>query len=543
MEAQNRLTQELRLQTMRDLKARLKKSKRCALVRCTGFGKTWLLSEMTHEYKSVLYLYPAEVIKDTVVSVIGAMAGIMPVVEDNEDFDFRNIRFMTYMKLIRLSEDEIDVIKDSFDLIIMDECHRIGAERTSVAVSKLLDGYEGHVVGATATPDRMDAIDVISKFLYGECTYEYTLHDAFQDGIIKRPIYCYCSHKIATDLEDAAREAGADMGNPAVQEMLSAKLIEISNIYKVDNIIRDVTTQYSPNKDYYKFIVFFANLAHMEEKGFRKGAGKEDITVLDWFEKAFPEYEINILQISSKNQTTAENVHRLGTLSRKKGRIDLIYCVDMLNMGYHVDDLTGIVMYRGTYSSTIYIQQLGRVLSTGTNNQCIVFDIVDNLHRKSFFCLSEEAAGRRKKKHGQKITDGSSGAGDMDLEHEVADDKLVTDDDSIIPVDDSGETPSESWWHHCNDLTPEDLIATAHEAEYRELIRKAVAEQILQRVKRAYEEHYKRWVALNGLPYPASAEDLLDKKLCPPLAPYARWQQVTVEQVLDLMLKKDKITT
>lgn len=109
MEEQNRLTQELRLQTMRDLKARFKKSKRCALVRCTGFGKTWLLSEMTHEYKSVLYLYPAEVIKDTVVSVIGTMAGVLLVVEDNEDYDFRNIRFMSYMKLIRLSEDEIDV--------------------------------------------------------------------------------------------------------------------------------------------------------------------------------------------------------------------------------------------------------------------------------------------------------------------------------------------------------------------------------------------------------------------------------------------------
>lgn len=57
----------------------------------------------------------------------------------------------------------------------------------------------------------------------------------------------------------------------------------------------------------------------------------------------------------------------------------------MMNMGYHVDDLTGIIMYRGTKSGTVYIQQLGRILSSGASNAGIVIDVVDNIHQHSVY--------------------------------------------------------------------------------------------------------------------------------------------------------------
>ena len=104
-----------------------------------------------------------------------------------------------------------------------------------------------------------------------------------------------------------------------------------------------------------------------------------------WFQAAYPKHSIKTLTINSKDKESSENVHELDKLVRRKNGIDLIFCIDMLNMGYHVNDLTGIVMYRGTSSSTIYIQQLGRALSTGSENACIVFDVVDNLHRKAVY--------------------------------------------------------------------------------------------------------------------------------------------------------------
>lgn len=240
------ITAQMRQKTKIDLKNKLKVFGHCVLARCTGFGKTWLVSQMTQEYNRVLYLYPAEVIKDTAMSVIEMMDGDAGRAEEDETFEFRNIKFMTYMKLIRLSEEELDDLKGKVDLIIMDEVHRTGAKKTSDAVRHLIDSFKGHIIGATATPDRMDAMDFISEFFGGVCTYEYTLHDAIQDGIIKRPIYCYCTYDVETDLRDAALTAGEDVNNITVKEVLKSKLVEISNIYNMPNM-QDLWLQQYPD--------------------------------------------------------------------------------------------------------------------------------------------------------------------------------------------------------------------------------------------------------------------------------------------------------
>lgn len=61
------LANKRRSETLLDLQSKLDKYGKCALVRCTGFGKTWMLTSILRQYKKVLYLYPADVIKSTVV--------------------------------------------------------------------------------------------------------------------------------------------------------------------------------------------------------------------------------------------------------------------------------------------------------------------------------------------------------------------------------------------------------------------------------------------------------------------------------------------
>ena len=55
----------------------------------------------------------------------------------------------------------------------------------------------------------------------------------------------------------------------------------------------------------------------------------------------------------------------------------------MLTFGYHVADLTGILMFRSTISNIIYTQQVGRCLSVVQDNTTIIFDFVENLHKSS----------------------------------------------------------------------------------------------------------------------------------------------------------------
>lgn len=67
-------------------------------------------------------------------------------------------------------------------------------------------------------------------------------------------------------------------------------------------------------------------------------------------------------------------------------------CVDMLNMGYHVSDITGVIMLRSTRSDIIYKQQIGRCLSVKSEYPALIFDLVDNISIKPYFMKDEKEA-------------------------------------------------------------------------------------------------------------------------------------------------------
>ena len=57
----------------------------------------------------------------------------------------------------------------------------------------------------------------------------------------------------------------------------------------------------------------------------------------------------------------------------------LLYCIDALNEGIHLDDISGVILLRPTVSPIIYKQQIGRALSASKKNHAVIFDIVLNI--------------------------------------------------------------------------------------------------------------------------------------------------------------------
>ncbi len=513
----------IRKRTFEDMTEKLTTKGKCALIRCVGFGKTWALAKLTTQYKKVLFIYPAKIIKKTALSVIENISEenykkeILKECKD-ENFDFRNVDFVTYYKLARMNEEELQSLT-KYDLIIMDECHKCGAKQTRKKIKKLLNiNPLAHYVGATGTPNRSDAIDVIEEFFEGITTFEYTIHNAFTDGIIQRPIYCYCTQNPTKDLKYIAKEealtGGQDINNILVKSAIKSKLLEISNIYNIPNIIRDVTNTHVKDKKYMKYIVFFSSYQQLHDKL---------PVVINWFNEVFPGHNVNEMIVTQENSEYAKNVDKLDTLKRKKNQIDIIACVDMLNLGYHVDDLTGIIMYRGTKSSIIYIQQLGRVLSTGTDHPCIVFDIVDNIHRKSIFDLSEQGIRRPKRPNRPKLPPSI-----------LTESEQTESCESLAEVEkNSSEEP---WYRYCNCFEPEDFIATGHYASYKELLAKVLIVPIVEKVKRALEEHRRVWGIVHDTPYPSSIEGLLKiADIAPELTKVLRWQNLSIRQFIAAM--------
>ena len=179
----------LRNETYEEAMALLEKYHKCAIIRPTGFGKTGILTKVIRsgKFKKILYLYPTEVIKNTVL-------GFYYKNRKNRPGTIDNVIFMTYMKLTNLSELDMKMLK-GIDLIICDECHRLGAAETMEGMRDLIEANpKARLLGATATPERMDMIDEIAMFFDDRVTSRYTLHNAFVDGIIKRPYYCFCAY-------------------------------------------------------------------------------------------------------------------------------------------------------------------------------------------------------------------------------------------------------------------------------------------------------------------------------------------------------------
>lgn len=517
--------QMLRKQTYQEAVELLNTYGKCAIIRPTGFGKTGILTKFikSGRYKKILYLYPAEVIKDTVLNFYYSGKTRKDTIP--------NVVFMTYMALTNLSETTIESLK-GIDLIICDECHRLGATETMEGMQELIAASPSvHLLGATATPERMDMIDEIAMFFDDRVTSRYSLHDAFQDKVLQKPYYCFCAFG-ESDPENLAKiekEAMLQVDNTEdrkyMTDLLKSRMIEIAKLSQMDNVIKSTLEETAIDTDYQKYIVFFSDFSHMR---------KAKRNVKKWFKAAFPQHKINEVIISSEKEEYRKNVSTLGDMTYRPATIDLIYTCEMLNMGYHVSDLTGILMYRGTTSSIIYMQQLGRALSTGDAEPKIVFDIVDNIHRKSLYTMLSEDM-----RSNQNVTEAEL------QEYKELVQRTHDKDENGYPIPLTAKesarlielsklikkiTDIESGKVGNNTLYPTDLVVTKYAATYKELIAKTVAEPISMRCRQAWT----RWVEKGGDASILTREYILNQQAptAVPLPPFCKLKNVSVNAVL-----------
>lgn len=520
----------LREQTYQEACDLLNTYGRCAVIRPTGFGKTGLLVRLikSGRYKKILYLYPAEVVKNTVFHFYyGTDYRIL------KNSSIPNVTFMTYMALTYLGDAMLKSL-DGTDLIICDECHRLGATETMSGMHDLIEhNPQAHIIGATATPERMDMIDEIAMFFDDHTTSCYTLHDAIQDGIIKKPYYCFCSYGdsapdvLARIKKEARLQTERYDSDADALELLNSRMIEIAELSKMETAIHSALVESNTDTDYQKYIVFFSDFKHMRTAKQR---------VRRWFENLFPEHTINEVIVSSETEEYRQNATKLDSMVYKTNTIDLIYSCEMLNMGYHVGDLTGVLMYRGTSSSIIYVQQLGRALSTGDTHPKIVLDIVDNIHRKSLYTMMSERVAVNANVSTEELreyVDLVSRTHDKDVEgnpialnsEELS--RLIELRQQIQKhTKASGKTG-------CNLLSSEDLVVSSYEATYREFIAKTVAELISMKCRQAWN----RWLEKGGDASVLTREYILNQQApeAVPLAPFCTLKNVSVNAVLDAM--------
>ena len=354
----------------------LKTSKCTTINHATGTGKSFIALKYLYENKSKKYLYiaPTYPIIDQLLKSCYKI-GITP-----KDI---NIDTMIYHNLL---EQDMEKLYEQYDGFIFDEYHRIGAEKTYKKIKQLKmllkernDGKK--FIGLTATPIRYldNERNMTQEIFDGNVASTLSLSEAMLEGIL--PVPTYINSKIACrQTIKSIKEKITKMSPTKQKEKLEEKLDKIDeqiNNGKLDN--KQLVNKYIQDKNG-KYIIFCNNIRELEKYYSEVDCWFEDIGPIKKY-KVHSRIDIDPKEKDEVKSVRKKNQQALDKFNEDKEGISVLFCVDILNEGVHVDNIDGIFMLRRTTSPIIYFQQIGRVLSfSGRNKQIKIFDLVNNFN-------------------------------------------------------------------------------------------------------------------------------------------------------------------
>lgn len=336
--------------------AMLAETGKAAVIHPTGTGKSFIGFQLAadHPEKTICWLSPSDHIIRTQLENLRDTGADAP----------ENIQFYTYAKLMFMTPSEIDDIQP--DYIVLDEFHRCGAEVWGQGVQALLERYpQVPVLGLSATNIRYldNQRDMADELFDGNVASQMTLGEAIVRGILKPPVYVTSAYIYQNEL-DRLQSRVSRTKSQAVRDKADQYLEALRRALTQAEGLDQVFEKHMEDRTG-KYIVFCANREHMDEL-----VGN----VPKWFGRI--DRAPHIYQVYA-DDSTSERIFQ-DFKGDESGHLKLLFCIDMLNEGVHVDGVSGVILFRPTVSPTIYKQQIGRALSAKGRSAPVIFDIVNN---------------------------------------------------------------------------------------------------------------------------------------------------------------------
>lgn len=300
----------------------------------TGTGKSQIVIEdltnlvKQNKIKNVLIMVPSLKVKD----------------DWSKRLDFLNNYLNIEIKLynaVFISKSYLN--KDYYDYICFDEAHHAQAFNCKKTLQYFTPRY---LIGLTATPERLDGLDL--EEIFGEYETSLTLKDAILKDIVTN-IRCY---RLKTNIDlSEVRYNGKDYNYADLEKTL---VIDSRN-----EIIVDVVKKYfSPQDNFYKQgIIFCVNVSHAKK-----------------LEKLFLETTIKAKAVYGGNKNNEEIFN-----DYKNKKIQFLLTCQLISEGWDSPQTEVIVMARPTLSKVLYMQQLGRGVRKYQGKECLyVIDVVDD---------------------------------------------------------------------------------------------------------------------------------------------------------------------
>lgn len=316
----------------------LSKYNKCAYISATGTGKSYVAAKYVEDYHK----------QDECVVVVPTIA-----IGDNWKALLPNIEVITYTKLC-INKNNIKEALIAKSLIILDEFHHVGAEKWGKPFFDILDKFNGKIIGLSATPIRYldSGRNMIDEFFDGSCVNGLSLSEAISSEVL--PSFSYIT--ALYELPKIVNNFKTKSSNTSTE-----KLINQLDVLNSKCTFKQILTKYLHDKSHFKIIIFI-----------------DMIKSLDSVKSLFDDIELDYdMYVVNSEQPKIENDRNLEGFKNNK-RSAFLLCVDMLNEGIHIKETTGIIMFRKTQSPIVYLQQLGRALSSGMKETPLVFDFVAN---------------------------------------------------------------------------------------------------------------------------------------------------------------------
>lgn len=330
---------------------------RVATVQATGTGKSMLILKCLFTYPegNKIVLAPSHHILNQLASKVD----VLP-----------NTTLMTYSKLSGMTEEEVADL--NVNIIILDEFHRAGAESYGNGVDKLISTYpDAKILGTTATPIRYldNGRDMSDELFDGNVVTNLSLPQAIVKEILPMPTYISALYTFEDEILNLNEKINKSSNSDAEKDDMHKQVEQMKKTLDKSKGI-PVILQKHLGKASGKFIVFCRDKNHLFEV---------KNTVAEWFIKGKVNSEVVSYEVFTGNDEKDDVVVDQFRNAKVDDSIHLLFSINKLNEGLHVDDIDGVIFLRSTVSPIIYYQQLGRALKVG-GNQPYVFDLVNNFN-------------------------------------------------------------------------------------------------------------------------------------------------------------------
>lgn len=327
--------------------------KKIAIAHATGTGKSYLIAKLFEDYNNdkKLVLVPSTYISDQIKALF-------------EKYSIENVEVILYQKLIKISDEDISAME--YGVIALDEYHHDTSKVWGNKVRKLIDTHtESIIFGTSATPIRSDGVNTIDELFEGICANDLPLSETIVKKIVPLPKYVGALYTLDDELEKLRQKV----------ENATNTYEEKQEFYKKINTMRSqieksygmpiILNKHIKNKEG-KYIIFCKRKKHLREI---------KNTVIDWFKTAGFK-NINAYEVYSDYEN--KDAEYKAFCDDTSHNLKLLFCVNMLNEGLHLENISGVLLLRPTRNMIVFLQQIGRAIEANNTNTPVIIDAVNN---------------------------------------------------------------------------------------------------------------------------------------------------------------------